>query len=252
MRIKFNKEIEFFFKKIFFSQKYLLKRRLERSIKNNEENELKLLKDFILPGTDSIDIGVYRGVYSFKLAQNFKKVHAFEPNPLLYPYLKKNLYKIINNIQLYNLALSDTEGETELNLPLRSHSIFKDNIEELFKLGAASIHKENKFINFKSFKVKKQKLDNIKIEGNIAFIKIDVEGHEQNVINGASATIKKNMPTMLVEIEEKHTKKPIIQTINIIKEFGYDAFTFNNNSLINVLENDNYQNERNFIFLKKT
>ena len=94
-------------------------------------------------------------------------------------------------------------------------------------------------------------MDNIKIEGNIAFIKIDVEGHEQNVINGASATIKKNMPTMLVEIEEKHTKKPIIQTINIIKEFGYDAFTFNNNSLINILENDNYQNERNFIFLKK-
>ena len=37
MRIKFNKEIEFFFKKIFFSQSYLLKKRLERSIKNNEE-----------------------------------------------------------------------------------------------------------------------------------------------------------------------------------------------------------------------
>ena len=34
MRIKFNKEIEFFFKKIFFSQSYLLKKRLERSIKN--------------------------------------------------------------------------------------------------------------------------------------------------------------------------------------------------------------------------
>ena len=34
--------------------------------------------------------------------------------------------------------------------------MFKDNIEELFKLGAASIHKENKFINFKSFKVKKK------------------------------------------------------------------------------------------------
>ena len=246
------KDIEFLFKKLLFNESYLLKKRLVRSINNNYEKELQIINKFADKTKEAIDIGVYRGVYSFKLAQNFKKVHAFEPNPLLYPYLKRNLYKIINNIQLYNLALSDTEGETELNLPLRSHSMFKDNIEELFKLGAASIHKENKFINFKSFKVKKQKLDNIKIEGNIAFIKIDVEGHEQNVINGASATIKKNMPTMLVEIEEKHTKKPIIQTINIIKEFGYDAFTFNNNSLINILENDNYQNERNFIFLKKT
>ena len=49
MRIKFNKEIEFYLKKIFFSKKYLLKKRLERSIKNNDENELKLVKDFILP-----------------------------------------------------------------------------------------------------------------------------------------------------------------------------------------------------------
>ena len=69
MRIKFNKEIEFFFKKIFFSQSYLLKKRLKRSIKNNEENELKLIKNFIIPGTDSIDIGVYRGVYSFLMSK---------------------------------------------------------------------------------------------------------------------------------------------------------------------------------------
>ena len=65
--------------------------------------------------------------------------------------------KIISNIQLYNLALSDTEGETELKVPLRSHSIFKDNIEEIFKLGAASIHKENKLDNYKSLKVKKKR-----------------------------------------------------------------------------------------------
>ena len=90
MRIKFNKEIEFYLKKIFFSQKYLLKKRLERSIKNNEENELKLVKDFILPGTDSIDIGVYRGVYSFQMSKFSKTVHAFEPNPIIYENLQKN------------------------------------------------------------------------------------------------------------------------------------------------------------------
>ena len=41
MRIKFNKEIEFFLKKNFLPQSYLFKRRLERSIKNNDEKELK-------------------------------------------------------------------------------------------------------------------------------------------------------------------------------------------------------------------
>ena len=106
MRIKFNKEIEFYLKKIFFSQKYLLKRRLERSIKNNEENELKLVKDFILPGTDSIDIGVYRGVYSFQMSKFSKTVHAFEPNPIIYEDLQKNLLKITKNIPEYNTIIA--------------------------------------------------------------------------------------------------------------------------------------------------
>ena len=35
MRIKFNKDIEFFIKKLFFKEKYLLKKRLNRAIKNN-------------------------------------------------------------------------------------------------------------------------------------------------------------------------------------------------------------------------
>tara|TARA_B100001057_G_scaffold500057_1_gene613217 strand:- start:4419 stop:5165 length:747 start_codon:yes stop_codon:yes gene_type:complete len=246
------KDIEFILKKLFFKESYLLKKRLIRSINNKYEKELQIINKFSDKTKDAVDIGVYRGVYSFKLAQNFKIVHAFEPNPLLYPYLERNLNKIINNIKLYNLALSDTEGEGELKLPIRSQSIFKDNIEELFKLGAASIHKENHFSNYKSLKIEKRRLDDIKISENIGFIKIDVEGHEKNVINGATATIKKNMPVMLIEIEERHTKKPIIQTINYIKEFGYDAFTLKNNTLINILNNNNYINERNFIFIKKT
>ena len=64
MRTKYHKEIEFFFKKFFFSEKYLLKKRLERAIKNNYEPELAIVKDFISPETDCIDIGVYRGNYS--------------------------------------------------------------------------------------------------------------------------------------------------------------------------------------------
>ena len=44
MRIKFNKEIEFFLKKNFLPQSYLLRKRLERSIKSNDEKELKLVQ----------------------------------------------------------------------------------------------------------------------------------------------------------------------------------------------------------------
>ena len=170
MKIKM-KDLEFIIKKIFFSQSYLLKKRLIRAINNNYEKELTIIDRFSDKSKNALDIGVYRGVYSLKLSQNFNQIHAFEPNPLLFPYLNDNLKKIITNINLYNLALSDKRGETELKLPVRSESIFKDNIEELYQLGAASIHPENKFENFRKVKVKVEKLDNILIN-NIGFIKI--------------------------------------------------------------------------------
>ena len=247
------KDIEFILKKIFFSQRYLLEKRLKRAIANNYEKELKLIEKFSDKSKDAIDVGVYRGVYSYKLSQYFKMVHSFEPNPLLYPYIENNLQKIIKNIKLYNLALSNINGNTELKLPIRSKSIFKSNIEELFKLGAASIHPDNKLENFKKVSVKMQKLDNIKINNEIGFIKIDVEGHEENVILGSSQTIKRNKPVMLIEIEERHTQKPIINTINLIKEYGYNAYILreNNNDLIDITKVNNFSNERNFFFIKK-
>ena len=70
-------------------------------------------------------MGVYRGVYSLKLSQNFKHIYAFEPNPLLFPYFK-NLKKIIKNINLYNLALSNKSGTTELkNYLYGAYSVFQ-------------------------------------------------------------------------------------------------------------------------------
>ena len=124
------KDIEFLLKKIFFSESYLLKKRLKRAIDKGYEKELLIIDKFADKSKDALDIGVYRGVYSYKLSQNFKNIHSFEPNPLLFPYLEKNLIKIISNVKLYNLALSNKNGVTELKLPLRSKSFFKDNIED--------------------------------------------------------------------------------------------------------------------------
>ena len=120
---------------------------------------MKIIEKFADKTNDALDIGVYRGVYSYKLSQYFKMVHAFEPNPTI-SLFRKNLTKIIKNIKLYNMALSDENGETVLKLPLRTQSFFRDNIEELFQLGAATIHPHNKIEEFKSIKVNK-KLDDI-------------------------------------------------------------------------------------------
>ncbi len=249
MKIKI-KDLEFIIKKIFFSQSYLLKKRLIRAINNNYEKELNIIDRFSDKLKNALDIGVYRGVYSLKLSQNFNQIHAFEPNPLLFPYLNINLKKIIKNINLYNLALSDKSGETELKLPIRSKSIFKENIEELYQLGAASIHPENKFKNFEKVQVKVEKLDNILIN-NIGFIKIDVEGHELEVIEGAKKTITKNKPILLIEIEKRHSNRPVEETIARIGNLKYDCFFVKDNDLISVKKLNNMNLVNNFFFLPK-
>ena len=244
------KDFEYFLKK-FLPEKYLLEKRLKRAIKKNYEKELALIEKFSDKSKDALDIGVYRGVYSYKLAQYFNYVHSFEPNPLLFPYLNKNLKKIINNIELYNFALSNNNGETYLKLPIRSQSIFSKNIEELYQLGAASIHPKNNFNKFKEVTVKKKKLDDFKINNKIGFIKIDVEGHEIEVIDGAKKTILENMPVLLVEIEERHTQSSVKNSIDYIEKFGYDCLFLKDRNLISIKNITDTKSENNYFFIPK-
>ena len=251
MRIKFNKEIEFLFKKIFFSEKYLLKKRLNRAIKKNYEEELKILDKIVSKDLESVDVGVYRGVYSYRLSQLSKHVHSFEPNPLLFPYLDKNLSKLSKNITLYNTALSNETRETELKIPKRFDTLIKENYEERYKLGCATIHRGNYLQNEKFIihKVKVGKLDDILISNRIGFIKIDVEGHEKNVLEGAKNLIKKNKPNLLVEIEERHSQLKAEDTINFINNLGYKSYYFDGTNIKSTQILKNLNSKRNYIFI---
>jgi len=245
------KDIEFFLKNIFFSEKFLLEKRLKRAIKNNYEKELSIISNFTDKNKEAVDVGVYRGVYTYKLSKEFKHVHAFEPNPLIYPFLEKNLTKIVKNMTLKNLALSDSNGDVNLRIPSRSKSIFKTNYEEIYKLGCATIHEGNKIDNKNNFKVKKIKLDDLLEDKNISFVKIDVEGHEREVITGSKKIIKKNKPVLLVEIEERHNNFPILDTIEFIKNFGYNSYFVADGNVKDVKKLKDINSENNFLFIAK-
>src|SRR6056300_1295289 len=249
MRTKFNKKIEFFIKNLLFTASFLLKKRLKRSINNKDENELELLKNFIKPNTDTIDVGVYRGVYSYEMSKYSKKVHSFEANPIIFKYINKNLKKILKNIKLYNYALSNQSGLLKLKIPIRNSNYTKDNFEEYYQMGRATIHENNNFEEYEEYIVKAKKIDEFKFNNLISFIKIDVEGHELEVIDGGKLTIRENKPVLLVEIEERHSKKKIDESIKFINNFGYKSFFYDKKELkcTYLLNNNNEFN--NFIFL---
>ena len=249
MRLRFNKQIEFFIKKYFLPESFLLKRRLERSIRNKDENEIELLERFIKPGTDSIDVGVYRGVYSFEMSKYSKNVHSFEPNPIIFEYINKNLKKIINNIFLYNYALSNKNQVIDLKVPIRNEKYNRENFEEFYELGRATIHQENTFKRYEKFQITSKKIDEFNFKNNISFIKIDVEGHELEVIKGGEEIISKNKPILLVEIEERYSQNKVSDTINYINKLGYISHYYDNKILKKTSELNNLSLFNNYIFL---
>ena len=251
MRLKFNKEIEFFFKKFFFPEGFLLKRRLQRSIKRNDEQEINLVKKFIKSGTDSIDVGVYRGVYSYEMSKYSEKVHSFEPNPIIFKYINKNLKKFIKNIHLYNFALSNQNKTINLKIPIRNSNSNKEIFEEYYEMGKATIHNENNVENYENFEIQTKKIDELSFDNKISFIKIDVEGHELEVIEGAKNTIKRDKPVLLVEIEKQYTKKEVAESINFINSLGYKSYFFNKKDLKSTTELNNLDLFNNFIFFPK-
>ena len=91
-------------------------------------------------------------------------------------------------------------------------------------------------------------MDDILYDKKIGFIKIDVEGHEKEVINGSKNIIKKYKPNLLVEIEERHNKTKVVDTINYINKLGYDSFFLHENELIETKKLDTLNNINNFIF----
>ena len=242
-----RKNFEFLIKN-FIPKKYLFKKRILREIKKKKEPEIELIIDLIKPETDSIDIGVYRGVHSYEMSKYSKIVHSFEPNPVIYKDLKKTLPLIINNLKIYNYALSDINATKILRIPIRNTNVNKINYEEFYEMGKATIHEENKFENYENFEVKCKKLDEFEFDNLISFIKIDVEGHEISVLNGAKNIIKKFKPNLLIEIEERHSKKNVNETINFVCSFGYNSFVLKENKLINTNSVNNLIDHNNFIF----
>ena len=248
------KDLLYFLKKIFFLEKYILKKRIERSLIEPLEPELILIEKFCDKTKSSIDIGVFRGVYSYKMAEYSNKVYGFEANPVMFSYLNKNFNKLKKNIILHNIALSDSEGYAKLKIPIRKKSMLKSNFEDYYEGGLATIESDNKLHNkmFDTFDVKKLTLDSFNFDQKISFIKIDVEGHEFSVLKGSEKILKKYKPILLIEIDKQHSTK-VKETFNYLKELNYESFYFDGIDLIKILsyEENIRKDYKNFIFKYK-
>ena len=223
MRVKGHKQIEFFFKKFLIPAKFHLIIRSNRAMKKaysgKEEIEMKLLNTLCDPNKNSLDVGVFKGVYTYWMQKYSEHVYAFEPNPYSYNEIHRAL---TGNVTLYNSALSNKSGRGELKLPIRVGKT-SSNYNEKYEMGLGTLNEKLYYNKFKVFNVETTAIDKLGLN-SLGFIKIDVEGHELEVLKGAKETINKYKPNMIIEIEEQHSKNPIQFSLDQIINLGYMGY----------------------------
>lgn len=180
-----------------------------------ENQQIKYLRELIIKEEVEIfiDIGSHMGFYTLNLSQLVKSAYSFEPIIENFNQLKENM-KINNfkNVKIYNLALSNIKKKIIMWVQNKDKtggfSIYNKQDEELKKYANNLIYK----------KVSCDILDEILIFKNKKIvIKIDVERHEKNVIEGAINLLKKNNVLLQVEIFESRKK----DVFKILKRIGY-------------------------------
>jgi FkbM family methyltransferase len=178
------------------------------------EKELHLLPYLCIKNQNSIDIGANIGIYTYFLRKYSKFCFAFEPNPKLSTQLKSIFSK---NIKVFPYAISDKNDDVNLMIP------HNQDFQELD--GLATIETSNRLKNFsiKILKVKSIRLDDLNME-SVGFIKIDVEGHELAVLEGAKDLIARCNPNFLIEIEERHRPDAIGSVNSFLERFGYSGY----------------------------
>jgi FkbM family methyltransferase len=166
-----------------------LPNRIKILIGRYEVAERNLMQPFLKPGQVIVDVGANVGYMSRFFAQSVGptgKVCAFEPNPMIFSLLKRNVSKF-KHAFAHNVALSTGAGEAQLFLAGRDHSVASFAREysatHVFYQDSGELNSVSvKLVNGDDF------LSKIDID-KIDVLKIDVEGWELNVLDGLERTI---------------------------------------------------------------
>jgi len=152
-----------------------------------------------------LDTGANIGIYSLIASKNHfcKKIDAFEPNLKIYKILRLNLLNIKNS-NVHNYAISNIESEVDFFINPNSSGLSKINKD---KSNTKILSKNRNFL-------KKIFIDDLKFH-----IKIDVEGHEQLVLEEIMQSISVNrIYSIYIEIDnDKKILEKFQNKLNLFK-----------------------------------
>ncbi len=188
----------------------------------------------------AVDIGANIGSHALRLAKHFGIVYAFEPQTSVRFQLYANLLlNDIKNVQVYPCALSHERSWATLQLDRKNkgQSFIRSFGDDAVDAAAATdMETTSGEGSRQQERVRTETLDSILADRarstgtgkpRIAFIKLDVEGHEESVLYGAVDTLSRDRPVLLFEMH--HTNQAILR---LLRDLGYHV------QKINILTHD--------------
>ena len=173
------------------------------------------------------DVGANVGLYSWEVREvsPHRKILAFEPDPENIKLLEKTLNGAnFQNVEIYKCALSNQLTEI---------SFFQDTLTSATGCVAG---KDKPWIeqylnsSANEIRVKTETLDSVIIQDMTpSLIKIDVEGHEIEVLQGGRNTLSKAKPLLIIE-----SFPPKQSTVlSLLNELGYHSIDADHHASMN-------------------
>jgi FkbM family methyltransferase len=181
--------------------------------------EIRFLCERLRPGQAAVDAGCFKGAYTYWMRRCVGPsgaVTAFEPQPIQVAYLRDVIAVMqYANVTVEPMGLSNAPGKLQLYVPDGGRGAGHGATFVAEKGGSASGSVVDVAVTTLDayFAARPQRPD---------FLKIDVEGHELAVLEGARGTLTTCRPTILVECEARHRIDGDVRPVfEFLESFGY-------------------------------
>jgi len=192
----------------------------------NYEREMELLDVLCDPTRTGIDVGAKVGMYTYRIRARSQDVIAFEPIPLFHNMLRAVFQGRRGRIEPF--AVSHVRGTAVLRMPYDQAGGPQ--------FGRSTINRENSLTHelvarVEEIEVETRRIDDYALTG-VGFIKVDVEGHEVAVLDGAERTITEQRPNLLIECNDDHQPEGRAQLLAWLRARDYGAWFLSRDGLI--------------------
>lgn len=170
----------------------------------------------LVASTDTVyDVGAHIGYLTLLFARLAAEVYAFEPTTETLPYLRHNV-RSKPNVEIVESAAGAAAGSAEMfvetltgqNNTLADSFQFERTVAQAGRVAVHTGHQTVPVVTLDDFAAEHSPPD---------FVKIDVEGYEWEVLQGAGALLHDRPPALLIEMTRKQQ-----ETRELLTGLGYE------------------------------